>query len=127
MPTPSRRRPFIGTIIVSTLTLAGCQTVQLAEELPKPPVLERVDGRSVSESAELSELARRDMGACNAEALSRDRAGTLPISTELRMALLKDFSQAKAYAAYERAKIEVYVACMERRGYRRSDRAATLH
>jgi len=127
MPTPSRRRPSIGAFIVTTLMLAGCQTVQLAEELPKPPVMERMDGRSVSESAELSEVARRDMGACNAEAMSRDRAGTLPISPELRMALLKDFSQAKAYAAYERAKIEVYVGCMERRGYRRSNKAATLH
>lgn len=89
---------------VVAIALAGCQTTQLAAELPKPPVMERTDGRSASESEATAEAGRRDIATCNAEAARADRAGTLPISPEQRMALLRDFSHAKAYAAYEQAR-----------------------
>ncbi len=113
-------------IIVAAAALVGCQTTQLSEELPKKPVMERVDGRSVSESDALAEIGRRDTAACNDEVQRADRESRLPITPEKRLALLKEFSQAKAYVAYEQAKIDVYVSCMERRGYRRSSREATL-
>lgn len=112
--------------LVAAIALAGCQTAQLSEELPKAPVMERVDGRSVSESEILRTAAKSDMAGCVDEVRRADREGKLPITPEQRLAVLKDFSHAKAYELYEQVKVDLYVRCMERRGYQRSGKPASV-
>lgn len=119
---------FRVAIIIAAAALAGCQTTQVSEELPKSPVMERIDGRSVAGDAALMAAGKAAIAACNDEVRRADREGKLPITPEQRLALMKDFTMAKAYVAYEQVKIDFYVSCMERRGYRRSNRppAVTL-